>query len=317
MVAIHPQPETAKIAQALGKSPDAIVRESKGFVASFIGLAFLQHADPVRALEWAKISGELVSSPLPLYVGEVSRLYWQSRAKKVKTRLPFQDQFRELAGVEDYFDEPENVFFLEKAGLKLDTDLNDAVLPYFVLEALESTLVSKDAADQDLLIRLGHGRIALDPSDKSVWMSLGTVCEHASNRTCVISALEGLIAADPLNSEAKLHLAYELVLSGEYGKAESVLAVIDREKVRYDADYPFCRGAIAEWKNNPDDALNEYKKAIDMRRYKPAYHLHHGRLLMASGRKEEAIKALRWAVEIDASGNVRKQAEELLSEIKN
>lgn len=317
MVAIYPGSKAQVLADAVQQPLDSITAATRGSLSAFIGLEFLRHADPAQALEWAKIGSRLVPSPFPLYVGELSQLYWESRDKKVGTILPFQDQFPELKETECTFGEAENRSFLENARHRFENDFKEGALPYFVLDALKTTLVSSDPDDQEMLIQLGHARVALDPSDTDGWKTLAGAYEHTQDLPGRIAALEGLTASEPLNSNAKIDLAYALVLQGEYGKAEFALKAIDPEKIEYNGDYSFCLGAVAEWKNNPEKALEYYEEAIEIRRYKPVYHLHYGRLLLTQGRKEEAAKALRWAATIDAEGSIKRQAELLLSQIPN
>jgi len=317
MVAIYPRSKAQALADAVQQPLDSITAATRGYLSAFIGLEFLRHADPAQAFEWAKIGSRLVSSPFPLYVGELSRLYWESREKIVGTILPFQDQFPELKETELTFGAAENRSFLENARHRFENDFKEGALPYFLLDALKTTLVSSDPDDQEMLIKLGHARVALDPSDADGWKTMAGAYEHTQNLPGMITALEGLTTLEPLNFNAKIDLAYALVLQGEYGKAESALKEIDPEKVKYNGDYPFCLGVVAERNNNPKMALEYYEEAIEMRRYKAVYHLHYGRLLLAGGRKEEAAKALRWAATIDAEGSIKKQAELLLSQIPN
>jgi hypothetical protein len=64
MAVIYPESKAWEVADASGRSHEALISETRGYLAAFIGLAFLQHADPVQAFEWAKISSGLISSPL-------------------------------------------------------------------------------------------------------------------------------------------------------------------------------------------------------------------------------------------------------------
>jgi tetratricopeptide (TPR) repeat protein len=250
-------------------------------------------------------------------VGELSHLYWQSREKKVKIQLPFQDQFPELKSIQQTFDAPENAAFMDEARQTFETAFKEGALPYFLLDAFERTLLPPaDPKDRGLWMQLGMMRVALDPRDTRGWKTLADVYEQTQDLSGMIMALTGLTNSDPLDFNAKLDLATALVLSGEHAKAEQIMKVIDIERVRFNGDYPFCRGAIAEWKSNPGEALKYYKRAIEMRRYKPAYHLYYGRLLLAEGQRAEAEKALRWAARIDAEGHIKREAEQLLSEMK-
>jgi tetratricopeptide (TPR) repeat protein len=131
-----------------------------------------------------------------------------------------------------------------------------------------------------------------------------------------VEALAGAISCNPMHTDSKLKLAFGNVLLGRFSAAAAVLKGIDSNKIRFDADYPFCLGAIAEWRGNANEALENYKTAIEMRRYKPVYHLSYGRLLLKQGRHAEARKVLAWAALIDAGDSVRNEAQKLLSKIE-
>ena len=317
MLAIYPESDAGRLSKALGRPIDAMLAESDAYLAALIGLTFLRHADPVAALEWAKTGSRQVSSPFPMHVAHLSRLYWQSREKRVRTRLPLEDQFPELKAVEATFDAPETRAFLDDARRGFEADFEEGKLPGILLEAFERTLLPNDPDDRILLARLGEMRVAIDSSDVEGWRMLTKTYEQTGNAQGRIRALEGLAGAEPLNFNAKLDLAFALAIQGEIPGTESTIKTIDTKRVRFNPDYPFCRGAVSEWKGERSEALRYYKEAIDMRRYKPAYHLRYGRLLLAEGRHEEAEKALRWAARIDAAGDAKEEASKLLAGEKN
>ena len=126
--------------------------------------------------------------------------------------------------------------------------------------------------------------------------------------------MRDLIEEDiPLDFEAKLRLAYGYVVLEQYADAKSVLETIDVSEIKFDADYPFCLGAIAEWEGDIKDALKKYEIAVEMRRYKPIYFLKYGKLLLQEGQQENAKKALEWAARIDAGEEIKQEAEKLLA----
>lgn len=315
MVAIYPSAKAQDVAGILELPLDSIMESTRGYLSAFISLEFLRHADPVRALEWAMISSRLITTSLPLQVGDLAHRYWQSREKKVATRLPFQDQFTELKEIERKFGAPENSSFLHKARQQFDSDFKTGDMPFFLLDALRICLSSNDPEDRDQLIQAGRLRVAADPADTDGWRILAVAYEHAPDQAGLIGALEGLTASNPLDFDAKVDLARALVLNGDIGKAASALNETEVEKVESKSDFLFCRGAVAEWEKQPRKAMKYYRQAIEASRYKPVYHLYYGRLLLAEGMKEEGAKALRWASRIDAEGSVKKQAEQLLAEI--
>ncbi len=100
---------------------------------------------------------------------------------------------------------------------------------------------------------------------------------------------------------------------GQYGSAKAVLDKTDLSKIKYDANYRFCLGAIAEWEGDEEKALRRYEEAVEMRRYKPIYHLKYGKLLLKEGRDREARKALTWAARIDGGEEIKGEAQRLLS----
>ena len=55
--------------------------------------------------------------------------------------------------------------------------------------------------------------------------------EHTQNLPGMITALEGLTTLEPLNLNAKIDLAYALVLQGEYGKANPRLKKSTRRRL--------------------------------------------------------------------------------------
>ncbi len=313
MAVVYPRSKAKALSAALHQPPDTIVRQTRGYLAGFIGLEFLHHADPVRALEWAKIGSGLVASPFPLYVGELSRLYWESRVETVREKLDFENQFPQLQETKKAFASPDNAAFLEKARMRFDKDFKRGVLPYFLLRQMESKLCPSDPKDLETFIWLSKTRVARDPSDSAGWKDLVGGYEYAKDLHGKISALEGLVAANPLDYRAKIDLAYSLVLKKDYGKAEVTLKATDPEMVRFDADYLFCRAAVAEWKKQPGKALAYYKKAIDICRFKSFYHYRYGRLLLARGQKTKAAMELTWAADTDAEGGIKSRARKLLT----
>ena len=102
-----------------------------------------------------------------------------------------------------------------------------------------------------------------------------------------------------------------------YEKAEHILSQVDPAQVRYDADYQYCLATLAEWRGNPDQALNYYAAAIEMRRYKPIYHLGYGKLLLAQGFGEKARLYLEWVARTDAENTRKNEAVNLLSKMNN
>jgi hypothetical protein len=313
MAIVYPRSKGGQLAAALHLPLDAVDTQTRGYLAGFIGLAFLHHADPVQALKWAKIGNRLIDSSFPLYVGELSRLYWEARTEKVRTPLAFASQFPELEEIDKTFSSADNAAFLQEAKHRFDEDFPKGALPYFLLDEYQRTLAPYDPKDLKAFLDMARWRVASDPSDALGWRDLVGGYEYAKDLSGKIFALEGLVAVNPMNYKAKVDLACALILHGDYGRAQSALGTVDPEKLRFDSDYLFCMGALCEWKKKPDRALEYYKEAIGLCRWKPVYYFHYGRLLLAKGKKKRAEAALGWAAAIDAGGNIKRRAQKLLA----
>ena len=301
---IYPATKAGKIATALNTNPDTLKQKSGGYLASLIGLAYLNHASPVQAVEWAKVGAEKTTDPLPLYIAHLSKLLWQSRNKKTGSKIPLEKQFPELAQIFTYFNEPENLAFLKRARLRFQADIDHNVFPQNIPQHYLPLLDRSNPSDLKLIVKIIQRSLTFDPVQSQYWQLLADTYEWSEDIPRMVIALKGLVSSNPLDSRARLRLAYGFVLLEKFAEADGILSKINSRQVRYDADYFFCRGAVAEWEGKKEEALEKYEKAVEMRRYKPIYYLRYGRLLLKEGMNKKAIKALEWAVRIDAGDKV-------------
>jgi tetratricopeptide (TPR) repeat protein len=315
MAIVFPPEKKKMIADILKKTPTVLAEESDGYLATLIGLSYLNHADPLQAIEWARVGARKIPDDMPLYVAHLAKMFWEHRHSKIKSNIPLQDQFPELAKIFSYFSRSENINFLESAQHRFETDLSANSIPWIFSQAYIPMLDRSDPDDLNQTIRLIRGRLTLNPASYSNWKFLSRTYEWAKDIAGQVEALDGASSCKPLDSKSKLKLAYGYVLLERFSDAKAVLQQIDSSKVKFDADYPFCLGAIAEWEGNANDALKNYKAAIEMRRYKPVYHLKYGKLLIKKGKNQEARKVLSWAALIDAGESVKHEAKKLLSKI--
>jgi hypothetical protein len=300
MALVFPAEKIELIANALNTSPDQIKKQHKGYLAALIGLAYFNHADPIQAIEWAKVGVANTDDPLPWYVAYLAQKLWETRNQKVTSQIRLQDQFPELANIFAYFEQVDNQAFLERARGRFETDREVVAIPWMILSRYVEMLDQSDPVELALITRLSQQELRLNPADHNAWSRLADTYEWADNLPGMVDALQGQISADPTDSKAKLRLAYGQVLLGRYAEAKATLKLLDTSQIHYDADYPFCLAAIAESEGKQKDALEQYEVAIDMRRYKPIYFLKYGKLLQQTGETEKAKKALAWAARIDA-----------------
>ena len=313
LIAIVFPPEKAKtIANVLNMPLEAIKKETNGYLATLIGLSYLHLADPTSAVEWGKIGAKKIADSMPLYVSHLARVFWESRDRNVQSMIPLQDQFYELAQIFDFFNEPKNKAFLESARIRFETDLNVKILPWFVLQEFISILDMSDVKDVNVFIEEMEQQLSLDPSRPDCWDSLAKIYEWAEDTDGMVNALCGLISAQPTNWKGKLRLAYGYVLLERYAQAKSILRETYGSAAKNDPDYFFCLAAIDESEGRFNKALRSYKKAVNMRPYKPEYHLRYGSFLLKLGQNNEGERSLEWAARIDGGESIRKKAQQIL-----
>jgi tetratricopeptide (TPR) repeat protein len=314
---IYPAGQSALIGRALQTPLTALQKESDGLLSALIGFSFLQAGDLLQATTWAQKSTENTGDPLPYYVAHLVQQTWDKRTNKIPAGLPLERQFPELDRISRTFTEPRNQKFFEQSAQAFQKGLNHDSVPWTIVHYYLNLLRADDPRDRESIKACLNGILQLDPAYDFYWESLVDVYDWDRDPNGRIRALQALVSAAPLNFDAKLRLAYHLVLKEEYMKAKEILEQIDPAAVRYNADYAFCCGAIAEWEGHTAQALKHYRRAVENRHYRPVFHLKYGSLLLKKGLKAEALKELHWAVSIDADGEIKKQAEALLTEFSN
>jgi len=314
---VFPADRTKAVSDAFKTPYSELHNQSNGYLAALIALSCLDHGDPMQSIEWAKISAEKITDPLPKYVAHLARMWWESRTKLIDSSLNLQSRFPQLDRIFGFFDLPSNQKFLEDARLSFSRGFAGDTLPWMISRRYLDLLDRSETGEQSRIVKLLKAGTRYDPAGTSDWIALADTCEWSGDAAGAITALEGAVAANPLDSAVKLRLATAYIAGKRYDKAEQALLQIDPGQVRYDADYQFCLGALAEWKGNADKALKLYAAAIDMRRYKPIYHLRYAELLIAQGYAEKARPYLEWALRTDAENSLKNEAAARLAQVKN
>jgi tetratricopeptide (TPR) repeat protein len=314
---VFPADRAAAVSEAFETPYSELREQSSGYLASLISLAYLDHGDPRQTIEWAKVGAEKIADPLPFYIAHLARIWWESRDKIVHSSLNLQDQLPELGQIFNYFNLPQNEKFLQDARHSFNRAFSANTLPWMISQKYLHLMDRSEASELSHMLKLIKAHTAYDPAGTPNWILLANTCEWSGDTSGTINALEGAVSADPINYRVKLRLAMAYVGRKHYEKAEHILTQIDPAQVRYDADYQFCLGTLAEWMGNSDQALNYYAAAIKMRHYKPIYHLGYGKLLMAQGFEKKARQYLEWVVRTDAENTRKNEAVNLLSKMNN
>jgi tetratricopeptide (TPR) repeat protein len=316
MAVVYDKDRQSRIDLALGEKPESIKRKHKGYLAALIGLSFLNRGDPMACIQWARKGADLVESPLPYQVAHLGHIFWETRTRKIGTNIGLEEKFEILMGPVRFFNSrPIGGFILEARKRFLD-DLKAEEVPWNIRCTLLSLLDRRDSNQRAQMIHLIQGGLKLHPGDKRQWHLLADFRELDGDLKGKAEALAGACSAGNWDARARLALAVTYVKNTNMEHVERLLKSIDPKKVAYEADYPFCLGAVAESKGKTKAALRHYSNAIDMCRYKPFYHLRYGKLLMDQGRSNTAEKALLWAARIDSGEKIRKEALNLLSSLR-
>lgn len=313
---VFPADRTEAVSDAFKMPYSELRKQSDGYLAALIALSYLDHGDPMQSIEWAKIGAAKITEPLPKYIAQLARVWWESRNKIIDSSLNLQRQFPDLDQIFKFFNLPQNTKFLQDARDSFGRGFAENTLPWMISQRYLPLMDRSETEEQSRILKLLKASTSYEPAGASDWISLADTCEWVGDDAGAIKALEGAVSADPLDSTVKLRLATAYVARKRYEKAEYILSQIDPEQVKYDADYPFCLGALSEWRGEADKALNLYAAAIEMRRYKPIYHLRYGELLMAQGFAEKARPYLEWAVRTDAENTFKNEAAERLAQMR-
>lgn len=316
MAVVYPGSAAARIAEALPGRMEELQQKSKGYLAGLIAMNALGAADPVQCIKWAMLSRQFAQEPFALHVAYLAERLWKSRDTLVQSRLDLDRQFPPLAVVQEFFVQDSTRVFLDEARRQFEADRAGQNLTWRVRNEYAELLDRSNPAELGVLIDLFRQSVAVSPNHRRAWLDLAELYEWQDDVDLMISALEGALAADTWNDEIALLLAYRYVQAGREENARKMMARIDPAGVGINPHYLFCQGALANWDGKTDAAMDYYAKAIEMRRSVPLYHLHYGEMLLKEGRKEEARKALQWAIQVDITrGRVRAAAQSLLNTI--
>lgn len=312
MAIVHPDHLRPKIAAALGRDTQELYKAHRGFLAAMIALNYFDNADPVNCIRWAEIAGRSIDAPLVHQAGYLGAQLWRRRTERIGTAFHLEKRFAALDEVRRYLQSAAVREFIHTADGQFKADQESGRLNWPIRRRLLWLLDRNDPQQRQQMISLLLENLSTNPADVHQWRLLTNLYAMDENLAARARALSQAWSANPRNAATGLAWAAACVRLDDPAQAEQILAKIDASRVRQNADYPFCLGAVAEWKRQPGTARRYYAQAIDMCRYRPEYFLRYGRLLMAQGDRNAAEKALTWAARIDGGGQVREQVQNAL-----
>ncbi|MDH3346471.1 MAG: hypothetical protein OEM02_00025 [Desulfobulbaceae bacterium] len=315
MAIVFPSSKGDEIAKVLNTTLPELTRESKGHLGGLIAFAAFQSADIIRAIEWAQASTRLTNDPFPLHVAHLSEILWKSRDKSSVTGLHLEEQFPQLATIFKFMQSESTRSFLDTAATQFTADLTSQKLSSRIRHHYSDFLDRSSPADLALLENIYQQDLRLDPSDRRTWLKLVEVNEWKGDLEQSVKALQGALEAGAWSDTIALKMVFQLLqINNDLTNAKTLFNKINPAKVKYNADYFYCKGALAERDEETDTALQYYEQAISMRRYTPLYHLEYGKLLMKLGQTKAGRKALQWAISVDDGVGIKEQAEKYLNE---
>jgi tetratricopeptide (TPR) repeat protein len=151
------------------------------------------------------------------------------------------------------------------------------------------------------------------PDDVDLLYRYGVSLEKLKRRAEARTIMEKIVGLDPRNSDALNYLGYSLAEEGR--ELDKALTMI-RTALEKEPDNPFFLDSLA-WAlyklNRPAEALTAIQKAIGHQVKDAIIWEHYGDIAVAAGRKDEAAKAYRTALDLgsETPDAVRKKLEAL------
>ncbi len=312
LTVVLPKEKIAELAATLEQPVQQLIEQSRGLLSSLISLSFIDQADPVQAIKWAMAGKEQVDHPLSQYCLHSSLRLWADRDRNIRSALDLEKVFPDLAETVDSLDTFNATPLAAQAKERFKQDLaQQKPIPWMVLDQVVDRLDKNNEADRKELIAIIELQMKMVPDSRQAIL-LADLYELSKDTTSSLAMLKRASGLNPLDAELKLRLSMNLIRIDDYERAEAVMKTIDRSKVRFEADYTFCRAVIAEWQGETGKALDLYADAITMRRYNPDYFFRYGRLLLSQSRNDDAGIALNWAVKIDSGDQMSAVVDKLL-----
>ncbi len=282
------------------------IQQSNAYLTAYIALNALTSGDITGAVEWSLKSYRLRQDPLPLHIAHLAVLLWNSRETILKSSLNLERQFPRLAFVDQYFQQPAIASFLSLAAARFRDDRAAKKLSWMVRNQYMDFLDRSIFDDRKIMIALAQTNIDQEPFSTSDWITLATLQEWDENKAGIIAAYQGLLDSDDWNDTLATRLACLNVEAGQFEQAEKLLSAVSGKTFRFNPDYYYCQGAVAQYKGQTGRADRSYQQAIKMRKYAPHYHRRYAEFLKKEdGDADRINKLLYWASMLDRPGAER------------
>lgn len=302
MAVVFPPEELEKIGTLLGGNKEALLQQSKARLLALIGLNAVKCGDIVGAVNWAERSYALQNEPFPLHVAHLATLLWQSRDKRIESRLQLEKHLPALTSIDLFLNEEPRRSFLRRAKEQFYDDLENNRINWMIRQQCKDFLDRSDPRERQRLIALSKMNVQSEPDSRADWLFLTGLYEWEKNKDEMISGYRNALAAAPWDNEIALKLAYLYIQKEHYDNAQKLIKKLKPKTIRYQPDYYYCLASIAQWKNDHEKAGKYYEKAIKMRRYDRNYHLGYAKLLEKTGENMKKAEQLRsWVARLDGS----------------
>ena len=211
-----------------------------------------------------------------------------------------------LALAERYPDDPEKLF---EAGTQLGTLGSPEVAQAVLERALELSpgdfrirlnlaLLLRARGDIPRAMQILSELRDEHPTSAVVLHNLGVTALSAGEPGVAAAHLQQALGWDPHRLGARLELARSYLAADDLDRAEVELStLLDRNA--WVADAHFLLGLIWEQRNDTDQAITHYRRAIELDPYEVSYQLHLGQACLHNDQLVPAERAFRAALDID------------------
>ena len=219
----------------------------------------------------------------------------------ILSQLRIEDHFSALAAVKNSLVQPETATFLAAAEDRFSTDLQLGRLSWAIAVQYHDFLDKSQKDARRKAIALHQQAIEMNPSSQGDWLALAQLNLWNHDFAEAARGYAGALDSAEWDDAVAIQLSLLLLHTGKEQQAEELMQRISPSAVQFKPDYYYCLALCAEKQGKKGDARRNYEKAINIRKYNPAYHRSYAAFLEAQGESPEKVALLQqWADRIDA-----------------